>query len=92
MIPTWSEISTIVELKLRGYLEDYIVRDKCLIRLRTGERCAVTDFDVDEIHYFRRGFFWSERLDIFAVKCKANGMKGIAMSCYSKLLNPFNFF
>lgn len=82
----WAEIKTIVDLNLKGYQDQYIVKRDCAICVRTFKYFPLTDFGVDQVHNFRTGFFYNECLDLYAVANEANGIKGILTCIYSKPL------
>lgn len=86
----WSETKTIVELSLRGYQQQYLVKGECATCVQSGETFSLDVFGVDEVHRFRTGLFYTQCLDLYAVANHKNGAKGILIAIYCKsFISPF---
>jgi hypothetical protein len=89
----WREVKTVLNLKSRGYIETYVIEGSSINCLRSGHSFSQNGFEIEEIHYFRTGFFYNKCMDMYAVHNKEDNKKGIILSFYEKkIINPLSLF
>ena len=82
-MPAYSTLSEAVnDLQRRGYTDDLVLAEKCLVCDARGLSLDPAQFEIDEFHRFEGMSDPEDQSIVYAISSKDNTIKGILVNAY----------
>jgi len=82
-MPTYDTLSQAVnDLQRRGYTDDLVMAEQCLVCDARGLSLDPAQFEIDEFHRFEGNSDPEDQSIIYAISSKDHELKGILVSAY----------
>lgn len=73
----------IIDLQLRGYDQDFVIKNEHLLCVQDSELISPDDFEVISAYKFERSKRLRDNYVIYAIRSMHNDLKGILLASYS---------
>ena len=80
-----TKAEAIISLQERGYDNDFILKNECILCVQQGELISPDGFEITETYRFDGGPRLKDNFIIYAIRSLNNDIKGILMTSYSAL-------
>lgn len=82
-MPAYSTLSEAVnDLQKRGYTDDLVLAEKCLVCDARGLSLDPAQFEIDEFHRFEGNSDPEDQSIVYAISSKDHAVQGILVSAY----------
>ena len=89
-MPSYTTLSEAVnDLQKRGYTDDLMLAEKCLICDARGLSLDPAQFEIDEFHRFEGMSDPEDQSIVYAISSKDHGIKGILVNAYGPDASSF---
>jgi hypothetical protein len=78
---------TIIDLQLRGYDQDFVIKNEHILCVQDSELISPDDFEVIDTYKFERGKRPKDNYVIYAIRSIHNDLKGILLTSYGTFSN-----
>jgi hypothetical protein len=73
----------IIDLQLRGYDQDFVIKNEHILCVQDSELISPDEFEVISAYKFERGKRLRDNYVIYAIRSMHNDLKGILMTSYA---------
>ncbi|MEO8588239.1 MAG: phosphoribosylpyrophosphate synthetase [Flavobacteriales bacterium] len=81
--PAYSTLSEAVnDLQRRGYTDDLVLAERCLVCDARSLSLDPADFHIDELHRFEGNSDPEDQSIVYAIRSDKHGLKGILVNAY----------
>jgi hypothetical protein len=82
-MPSYTTLSEAVnDLQRRGYTDDLVLAEKCLVCDARGLSLDPAEFEIDEFHRFEGNSDPEDQSIVYAISSRDHGVKGILVNAY----------
>jgi hypothetical protein len=91
MTPAYNTLSEAVnDLQRRGYTDDLVLAERCLVCDARSLSLDPTDFQIDEFHRFEGNSDPEDQSIVYAISSEKHGLKGILVNAYGPDASSMN--
>ena len=90
-MPAYNTLSEAVnDLQRRGYIDDLVLAERCLLCDARSLSLDPADFQIDEFHRFEGNSDPEDQSIVYAISSEKHGLKGILVNAYGPDASSMN--